>query len=183
MVDAEPPRPDTVRWQTEPVPVVEGQGFLQVALVFGVIGLLGLVLRWTFRHNSRPHTRYGPEAPEASRRSSDASPASPASPSAFPTRTTSAGAAGGDRGADAAVKEPADDKRVEGADATAASRADDAGPLDEEHRRPGALAHVGHGGPVALDSAGHRDRPAATGRAIRPRAAVSVGPSGWRPSV
>ncbi|HEY7224949.1 MAG TPA: hypothetical protein VH561_15350 [Micromonosporaceae bacterium] len=34
------------------MPVVQGQVFLQVALVFGLIGLLGLVLRWTFRRDT-----------------------------------------------------------------------------------------------------------------------------------
>jgi len=34
------------------VPVVEGQVFLQAGLVFGLIGLLGLVLRWTFGRDS-----------------------------------------------------------------------------------------------------------------------------------
>jgi hypothetical protein len=40
------------RWQTDEVRVVEGQVFLQVALIFGLIGVLGLVLRWTFRRDT-----------------------------------------------------------------------------------------------------------------------------------
>ncbi len=50
--DREPAGAGTSRWQTVLVPVVEGQGFLQVALIAGLIGLLGLVLRWTFRRDS-----------------------------------------------------------------------------------------------------------------------------------
>jgi hypothetical protein len=44
------------RWQTDEVPVVEGQVFLQAGLVFGLIGLLGLVLRWTFGRDAGTST-------------------------------------------------------------------------------------------------------------------------------
>ncbi len=33
------------------MPVIEGQAFAQVAIVFGVIGLVGLILRWAFRRS------------------------------------------------------------------------------------------------------------------------------------
>jgi hypothetical protein len=40
------------------VSVIEGQSFLQVVLVFGVIGLIGLVMRWALRR--RPGTPQWP---------------------------------------------------------------------------------------------------------------------------
>jgi hypothetical protein len=59
------------------MPVVQGQVFLQIALVFGLIGVLGLVLRWTFHRDAprppadataqelRPDSTHGTK-PEAS---------------------------------------------------------------------------------------------------------------------
>jgi hypothetical protein len=99
---AEPPGTGMVLWQTDGVPVVEGQVFLQVALVFGLIGLLGLVLRWTFR---RAPERPAPSRSDAdgrrrsafrlfrrSRRSARPDPR-PISPPADPTPDAPAGAA------------------------------------------------------------------------------------------
>lgn len=67
------------------MPVVESQVFLQVALVFGLIGLLGLVLRWTFRRDrtDRPIT-----GRTRRRRAPGASPVSPPTGSPPPTVTS-----------------------------------------------------------------------------------------------
>jgi hypothetical protein len=77
------------------VPVVEGQGFLQVALIAGLIGLLGLVLRWTFRRDSgmKPRKRSRRRTPtdwDAARPVSPP-PSGPAQPE--PTTSTPSGAA------------------------------------------------------------------------------------------
>jgi hypothetical protein len=64
------------------VSVVEGQVFLQIALVFGLIGLLGLVLRWTFRRD--PVERPDRATPVAAETDS-ALPLSPSNPPAAPS--------------------------------------------------------------------------------------------------
>jgi hypothetical protein len=44
------------------VPLLEGQPFVQVALVFALIGALGLVLKWTFSRNKNA-PRWPTESP------------------------------------------------------------------------------------------------------------------------
>jgi len=69
--------------------VVEGQVFLQMALVFGLIGLLGLVLRWTFRRDTaeRPRGRRRRSATPQPGPTGNRPEASPTSPPSGPAET------------------------------------------------------------------------------------------------